>query len=93
MKKNKAVFHDLGFSEKESVSITLKSDLHLKILDVIERQKTTPRELEKILNVPQPRISELLNGKISTLSIEKLISYLEKLGVITSVNFKYRRAD
>jgi len=93
MKKNKSVFHDLGFSENESVSLTLKADLHLKILNIIEKQKTTPRELEKVLDVPQPRVSELLNGKISTLSIEKLISYLEKLGVVTSVSFKPKRAN
>ncbi len=92
MKKNKSVFHDLGFNDNESVSLTLKADLHLKILDIVEKQKVTPRELEKILDVPQPRVSELLNGKISTLSIEKLISYLEKLGVVTSVSFKSKRA-
>lgn len=93
MKKNKSIFHDLGFSEQESISLTLKADLHSKILEVIGKQKLKPRELEKILDVPQPRISELLNGKISAMSIEKLISYLEKLGILTSVSFKIKRAS
>ncbi len=93
MKKIKPVFHDLGFSEQESASLTFKADLHIKILEIIEKQKTKPRELEKILDVPQPRVSELLNGRISTLSIEKLISYLEKLGVVTSVSFKPKKAS
>lgn len=93
MKKIKPVFHDLGFSEEESVSLTLKADLHGKILEIIQKQKIKPRDLEKILDVPQPRVSELLNGKVSVLSIEKLISYLEKLGVLTSVSFKAKRAS
>jgi predicted XRE-type DNA-binding protein len=93
MKKIKSVFHDLGFSEQESNSLTLKADMHSKILEVVGKQKIKPRDLEKILDVPQPRISELLNGKISTVSIEKLISYLEKLGVVTSVSFKTKRAS
>ncbi len=93
MKKIKSVFHDLGFSEQEGNSLTLKADMHSKILEVIEKQKIKARDLEKILDVPQPRISELLNGKISTVSIEKLISYLEKLGVVTSVSFKAKRAS
>ncbi len=93
MKKIKSVFHDLGFSEQESNSLTLKADMHSKILEVVEKQKIKARDLEKILDVPQPRISELLNGKISTVSIEKLISYLEKLGVVTSVSFKTKRAS
>ncbi len=92
MKKVKSVFHDLGFSEEESASLTLKADLYGKILEIIEKQKIKPRELEKALDVPQPRVSELLNGKISTLSIEKLISYLEKLGVVASITFKPKRA-
>lgn len=93
MKKIKSVFHDLGFSEQESNSLTLRADMHSKILEVVEKQKIKARDLEKILDVPQPRISELLNGKISTVSIEKLISYLEKLGVVTSVSFKTKRAS
>ncbi len=93
MKKNKSVFHDLGFSEQESNSLTLKAEMLSKILEIVEKQKIKPRELEKVLDVPQPRVSELLNGKISTVSIEKLISYLEKLGVVTSVSFKIKRAS
>ncbi len=92
MKKVTSVFHDLGFSEEESASLRLKSDLYFKIIDVINRKNLKPRELEKILDVPQPRVSELLNGKISNLSIEKLISYLEKLGVMISVSFKPKKA-
>lgn len=88
MKKNKPVFHDLGFSKEQSVALVLKSELHNKIMQIIEGKKISQKELIKILKVPQPRISELINGKISSLSIEKLVSYLETLGVATSVHFK-----
>ncbi|MDZ4660022.1 MAG: XRE family transcriptional regulator [Pseudomonadota bacterium] len=93
MKKNKSVFHDMGFSEQESLTLTVKADIYGKILDVVEKQKIKPRDLEKILDVPQPRVSELLRGKMSSLSIEKLLSYLEKMGVQTSVSFKTKRAS
>lgn len=93
MKKIKSVFHNMGFSEQESLTLTVKADLYSKILDVVEKQKIKPRELEKMLDVPQPRVSELLNGKMSSLSIEKLLSYLEKMGVEASVSFKNKRAS
>jgi predicted XRE-type DNA-binding protein len=93
MKKQKSVFHDLGFSEDESLALTFKADIYGKILDVVEKQKIKPRELEKMLDVPQPRVSELLNGKMSLLSIEKLLAYLEKMGVEASVSFKSKRAS
>ncbi len=93
MKKEKSVFHDLGFSASESAALTFKADLYLKILDVIKSKKLTGRELEKILDVPQPRVSELLNGKLSGLSIEKLLTYLEKLGIATTALFKLQKAS
>jgi predicted XRE-type DNA-binding protein len=92
MKKNKAIFHDLGFNEQDSLSLTFKADLYSKILDIVEKQKFKPRDLEKMLDVPQPRVSELLRGKLSSMSIEKLLSYLEKMGVEASVSFKAKRA-
>lgn len=57
-------------------------------MKIIETKKLSQKELIKKLKVPQPRISELMHGKISSLSIEKLVSYLEALGVVTSVQFK-----
>lgn len=75
------VIDDLGFSPEEAAAIKLKVSLHAEILRVVERRKLKARDLEKILDQPQPRISELLNGKISKMSAEKLAGYLYRLGV------------
>ena len=75
------VIDDLGFSPEEAAAIKLKASLHAEILRVVEKRKLKARELEKILDQPQPRISELLNGKISKMSAEKLAGYLSRLGV------------
>ena len=93
MKKNRSVFKDLGFNEQESLTLTIKANLYGKLLDVVSEKKIKPRGLEKLLDVPQPRISELLNGKMSTLSIEKLLSYLERMGVEAAVSFRSKRAS
>jgi predicted XRE-type DNA-binding protein len=88
MKKIKTAFQDLGFSDEQSCALVLKSELHSKIMRIIEVKNLSQKELIKRLKVPQPRVSELMNGKISSLSIEKMVSYLESLGVATSVQFK-----
>ncbi len=75
------VIDDLGFSPEEAAAIKLKASLHAEILRVVEKRKLKARELEKILDQPQPRISELLNGKISKVSAEKLAGYLSRLGI------------
>ena len=75
------VIDDLGFSPEEAGTIKLKASLHAEILRVVAKRKLRSRDLEKILDQPQPRISELLNGKISKMSAEKLAGYLSRLGI------------
>ena len=75
------VIDDLGFSSEEAAAIKLKMGLHAEIMRIVEKKRLRSRQLEKILGQPQPRISELLNGKISKMSAEKLAGYLSRLGV------------
>jgi len=75
------VIDDLGFSPEEAAAVKLKTSLHAEILRVVEKRRLKARELETLLDQPQPRISELLNGKISKMSAEKLAGYLSRLGV------------
>jgi predicted XRE-type DNA-binding protein len=84
------VIDDLGFSPEEAAAIKLKANLHAEIMRIVEKKKLKSRQLEKILDQPQPRISELLNGKISNVSAEKLAGYLSRLGV--EIRISARRA-
>ncbi len=83
------IFDDLGFSKNESSSLKIKAQLLSEILKIIEKRNLKQRELEKILDIPQPRVSELVTGKISKTSIEKLLKYLDRLGVETVVEIKH----
>ncbi len=80
------VIDDLGFSPEEAAAVKLRVNLHAEILRVVEKRKLKSRDLEKILDQPQPRISELLNGKTSKMSAEKLAGYLSRLGVEIKVS-------
>ena len=87
------VFDDLGFSSEMSAVIKMKSDLFNKVISIIKKRKYTPRELEKLLDQPQPRVSELMRGKISKLSIERLLEYLECLGGQVTISVKVKKAS
>ncbi len=86
-----SVFDDLGFSNAESAAFRMKADLLDSILKIVAKKNYTPRELEKILNQPQPRVSELLRGRVSSTSIEKLLDYLQRLGASAAVQISYKR--
>ncbi len=74
------VFKDLGFTPAEAALGRAKTLLHIEIMKAIEEQGYTPRQLERVLDVPQPRVSELLSGKISKMTTDRLTKYLGKLG-------------
>lgn len=78
------VFKDLGFSEKEAYILEFKSKLFITIKEISEKKGLTRRDLEKILDVPQPRVSDLMTGKLDKFSIETLIIFLNTLGASVS---------
>ena len=85
------VFEDLGFSPEEAAILRMKTQLHIEIMRAIEKQGHTPRQLEKVLDVPQPRVSELVSGKISRMTADLLAKYLYRLG--REVNFKTKTSQ
>jgi predicted XRE-type DNA-binding protein len=85
------VFEDLGFSPEEAAILRMKTQLHVEIMRAIEKQKLTPRQLEKVLDVPQPRVSELTSGKISRMTADLLAKYLYRLGREVEMKTKISR--
>ena len=77
MRKKRNVFEDLGFSREEAAALQMKSKLHSKI--VRHARNYSQSQLQKLLGEPQPRISDLMRGKISKFSLETLVSYAEAL--------------
>jgi len=83
-----SVLGELNMSEQDRLELKLKADLHQDILKLIKKKKFTPRQLEKLFDIPQPRVSELLRGKLSLLSVSKLLYYAHLLGAHADVKLK-----
>jgi predicted XRE-type DNA-binding protein len=77
------VFADLGLPNPEED--LLKAKLVSKISDVIERRELTQAEAGELMGLPQPKVSELCNGRTETYSVERLYRLLTRLGVGVSV--------
>jgi len=73
------VFDQLGFSRKEATALGIKSALHRKIIRYAKNRNYSQAQLVKILREPQPRVSDLLRGKIAKFSLEALVNYAEAL--------------
>jgi len=88
MKSN--VFEQVGFSREEAASLKIKSELHSQIIKAIKRRGYTQADLQKRLDESQPRISDLMTGKISKFSLETFINYAEVLGLHPQILIEVR---
>jgi predicted XRE-type DNA-binding protein len=79
------VLDDLGFSPQQTTALKFKAELYQAILKVAKRY--SQKELQVILGEPQPRVSELLNGKIANKSVDKLLTYAGRLGIEATAKF------
>ena len=86
----KNLFEDLGFSPEEAAALKLKTDLHTKIVKCAARY--SQKQLQTVLDESQPRVSDLLRGKMSKFSLETLVIYAEKLGLRTEIRTKKARS-
>ncbi len=77
--RTKGDVFDAIFPPEQAIVIKFKADLYEAILKVAKQYK--PRQLELILHEPQPRVSELLNGRLGQKSLEKLLIYAGRLGI------------
>ena len=82
-----SVFRDLGFAPEEAQHLLVRSELMLKIEKLLKERGLTQAAAARIMGVSQPRISDLLRGKIGLFSTDSLIDMLAKLGVTVRVTF------
>jgi len=65
---------------EESANLTLRSDLMGQIEELIQESGWTQAEAAKRCGVTQPRINDLLRGRITRFSIDALVNIAAALG-------------
>lgn len=75
------VLDDLGLSRSEATALKVKAALLDAILREIETRRYTQNQLVEILDEHQPSVSNLVRGKIAKVSLEKLLTYSDRLNM------------
>ena len=70
------VFRDLGFEPEEAENLRIRAMLMSEIHRFIDRQRLSQTEAARRMGVTQPRISDLVRGKIDVFSVDGLIAML-----------------
>ena len=85
------VFRDLGFSGDEAAYLKVRADLMVNLQKVIAARRLKQAKAAELLGVTQPRVSDLMRGRIDLFSIDTLIDMLARLGVRTRLVLQPRR--
>ena len=83
--KASSVFSDLGFSAAEAENLRVRSDLMRKICRNIASRQMTQEAASVAFGVSQPRISDLVRGKLHKFSIDALVTMLAHGGLQISI--------
>ena len=85
------VFRHLGFSPDDAERLRVRSELMTNLQKVIIARGLKQAEAAKLLGVTQPRISDLMRGRIDLFSIDTLIDMLARLGIRAKLVLQPRR--
>lgn len=84
------IYEDLGFPDAEER--LAKAKLAMRIENIIEKRNLKQIKAAEILGINQPKISALMNGRLSGFSIERLIHYLNLLDQDVEIVVKTKRS-
>jgi predicted XRE-type DNA-binding protein len=85
------VFRDLGYSPEDADNLRVRSELMISLTGLIESRGLTQAQAAKLLGVSQPRISDLMRGKIQLFSVDGLIQMLGHAGAQVTFVVKHRK--
>lgn len=81
---NGNIFAVLGYEDPETE--LARAHLASQLRDIIQDRKLTQTEAGAILGIPQPKVSLLMRGQIRGFSIERLMTFLNRMGREVQIN-------
>jgi predicted XRE-type DNA-binding protein len=80
------VFADIGFGPEEAENLLLRAQLMSRISDMA--RGVSQREAARKFGVSQPRLNDLMRGKIDKFSLDALVNMLAHAGMRVELKVK-----
>jgi predicted XRE-type DNA-binding protein len=71
------VFANIGLAEPDER--LAKAELAIRIAQIVKKRHLTQQQAADILEIPQPKVSAILNGQLRGFSLEKLLRLMMSL--------------
>ncbi len=83
-----SVWDAIADTPEEAASLKLRGELMLQIASLVERKGWTQTQAAKHCGISQPRMNDLLRGKISKFSLDALVDVATALGCRVRMQLK-----
>ncbi len=73
---------------EDAAAMSMRSDLLITLTEHVKAWKLTQAAAAKRLDITQPRLNDLLRGRINNFSIDALITLARKAGLLIELKIK-----
>ena len=80
MQKFNSVWDALETNPVKAANLKLRSTLMMEISEFVKKTKLTQAEAAKRLGTTQPRLNDVLKGKIDKCTVDRLVNMLAEVG-------------
>lgn len=87
-----SVWDALEDTPREAANLKARAELMREIQRIAKRSRLTQSALAERLGVTQPRLSDLMRGRIDRFSLDALVNMLGAAGVEIELHFRRRAA-
>lgn len=85
------IWADIGRPDADEVMA--RSLLMIQVTRLIKERELTQTQAARVLGTNQPTVSDLMRGKLSKFSLERLIAFLNALGQDVEISVRPRPAE
>lgn len=82
-KRFASVWDAIEDSAAEAASMKLRAELANEVIEQLRAHKLTQSKAADLLGVTQPRVSDLMRGRLDLFSLDSLVDMADKIGLRT----------
>jgi predicted XRE-type DNA-binding protein len=84
---------NFSFSAQDMASMRLRAELARKVIGRLRARKLTQTKAAEILGVTQPRVSNLVRGRLGLFSLDALVDMADRVGLRTRMVIRPKRSS
>ena len=91
-KRFESIWDAIEDTAEEAAAMRARANLMLELQEHLRKRKLTQTAAARLLKVAQPRVSDLMRGRIDLFSTDTLIDMLGRMGARVTVSVEFKRA-